>query len=276
MIQYKKIEREVLNQMERIAVFSDIHANLTALEAVMCDIKNRGINKVFCLGDIVYKGASPSETIDIVRKNCDVVIKGNCDEFMISDTALEKKYWTRMKIGEERAQYLKKLPVSYEFYLSGYLVRLFHACPFDLQKLYNPMYNNSEKVSKEIKNPEIMFENTEFIGKTKNDKTPDIVGYGHIHTPNVIRVKNKMIFNPGSVGMPTEMLNTDKIDETNKFTAMASYSILEGEYGKKELDTLNISIIRVPYDLNKEIDILKKSDNPQKELIIRKLQTAEP
>ena len=262
--------------MEKIAIFSDIHANLTALEAVMNDIKHRGIKKCFCLGDIIYKGASPAETIDIVKKNCDVVIKGNCDEFIITDSALEKKYWTRMKIGEERAEYLKNLPVSHEFYISGYLVRLFHACPFDLQKLYNPMYNNVEKGCKEIKDPEVMFENTKFIGKTKDDKVPDIVGYGHIHTPNVLRVKNKTIFNPGSVGMPTEMLNTEKIDETNKFTSLASYCILEGEYGNEELSSIEISIVRVPYDLSKELDRLKESDNPQRDLIIRKLQTAEP
>ena len=47
-----------------------------------------------------------------------------------------------------------------------------------------------------------LFENTEFLGKTPNDPIPDVIGYGHIHTPNVFRSKNKTIFNTGSVGMP--------------------------------------------------------------------------
>lgn len=262
--------------MEKIAIISDIHANLTAVETVIEDIKRREVSKVICLGDIVYKGSSPAETIDIIREHCDVVLKGNCDEFMIKEAALEKKYWTRMKIGESRAEYLKNLPVSYEFYLSGYLIRLFHACPYDLQSLFNPMYNNENKIAKEIKDPEEMFQNTEFIGKTKQDKIPDIVVYGHIHTPNILRIKNKMILNPGSVGMATEMLNTQKIDETSKFSSLASYMIIEGEYEGKELAPIDISLIRIPYDLNREIEMLKKCDNPQKEDIIRKLQTTEP
>ena len=187
--------------MERIAIFSDIHANLTALNCVLKDIEKRNVNKIICLGDLVYKGTSPAETIDIVKEKCDVVLQGNCDEYMSRKEALEKKYWTRLKIGENRAQYLKELPVCYEFYLSGYLIRLFHASPFDLGKLYNPMYSNknSSNEFRDMDNPEAMFENTEFIGKTKEDKVPDIVGYGHIHTPNIVRFKNKMIFNPGSV-----------------------------------------------------------------------------
>ena len=121
-----------------------------------------------------------------------------------------------------------------------------------------------------------LFKNTEFIGKTQNDKIPDIVGYGHIHTPNIVRFKNKMIFNPGSVGMPTEMLNTTKTDETTKFSRLATYAVLEGEYDSKDFAPISINIIRVPYDIDEEIEAIKKSDNPTKDTIIRRLNTLEP
>ena len=104
--------------MERIAIFSDIHANLTALEAVLEDISKRKIDKVMCLGDLVYKGVSPAEVIDIVKEKCDVVLRGNCDAYIGNRDALDKKYWTRLKIGEERAEYLRNLPIFHEFYLS--------------------------------------------------------------------------------------------------------------------------------------------------------------
>ncbi len=264
--------------MEKIAIISDVHANLTALETVFSDIEKREINKIICLGDIIYKGVSPAQCIDLVREKCDVVLQGNCDEYMSRDMALEKKYWTRVKIGEKRAEYLKNLPICHEFYLSGHLVRLFHASPFDLDSLYNPMFSNknSKNESREITDGELLFKNTDFIGKKPEDRIPDIVGYGHIHTPNIIRLKDKMIFNPGSVGMPAEMLNTSEVTDTSKFSTVSSYIIVEGELEEQKLTGISLQIVRVPYCIEKEIARVNESDNPDKEYIIRKLQTAEP
>lgn len=271
---YKKGE---LN-MEKIAIFSDVHANLTALLAVLEDIQKRGIHKIICLGDMIYKGVSPAETIDILREKCDVLLLGNCDEYMANEHAQEKQFWTRSKMGEERAEYIRSLPVFYEFYMSGYLIRLFHSSPFGLGYMYNPMYSNknSKYASLELEEPERLFENTEFIGKARKDKEPDIVGYGHTHSPNIVRFKNKMIFNPGSVGMPAEMLNDSKKNETSKFSTVASYMILEGECGQTNLASINLQLIRVPYAIETEIRRIENSDYPYKEKLIQKLQTAEP
>ena len=54
--------------MDKIAIISDIHANLTALQAVLKDIENRNISKIYCLGDIVSKGVNPDSVIDLVKK----------------------------------------------------------------------------------------------------------------------------------------------------------------------------------------------------------------
>ena len=263
--------------MEKIAIISDIHGNTTALEAVLEDIKNRNIKRVFCLGDSVIKGPNPDIVIDIIREKCEVVLMGNCDESVASDIALEKKYWTRIKIGEERAKYLKNLPVMYEFYLSGHLVRLFHSSPFGLDLICNPAFSNAQNryAKREIVNPLDMFKNTEFIGKTEKDPVPDIVGYGHIHTPNLFRYHNKLLFNPGSVGAADEMLNLgDENDLTNKFSTLASYAIIEGNFNSKDMDSISITHIRVPYEISKEIEMLEKSDMPGKEKTIFLLKTA--
>lgn len=263
--------------MEKIAIISDIHANKTALEAVLEDIKKRNIKRIFCLGDLVFKGANPDIVIDLVRKNCEVVLKGNCDDTATWDKSLIRKYWTRMKIGEERALYLKKLPIMHEFYISGHLVRVFHSSPFALDNIYNPVYSNvyNNYANSEIKDPLEMFKNTSFIGKTNKDAIPYIIGYGHIHTPNLFRCQNKLIFNTGSVGAPNEMRNLgDENDITNKLSTVASYTIIEDEYGSKKLASISISNVRVPYDIAKEIEYLKNSDLPGKENIIFTLQTA--
>lgn len=118
------------------------------------------------------------------------------------------------------------------------------------------------------------------FGKNKTDKIPDIIGYGHIHTPNIFRIGNKMIFNPGSIGMPSEMKNTDEIKPENKFSCLTSYIILEGEYQKEELDSLSIQLVRLPYNVQEEIKRLENTDMSTnimtKKELIRKLQTAEP
>ena len=66
--------------MEKIAIISDVHGNITALETVIKDIENRGISKIYCLGDSVLKSCNSDLVIDLLRKKCDVVLKGNCDE----------------------------------------------------------------------------------------------------------------------------------------------------------------------------------------------------
>lgn len=138
------------------------------------------------------------------------------------------------------------------------------------------MFSNENTIysATEIQDPMDLFENTEFIGKGKSDPTPDIVGYGHIHTPNIVRVCNKTIFNPGSVGMPIEMLNSDFNDKTNKFSTLASYIILEGTLDSKELSSINFNLVRLPYDIEKEIELLRKSTLPSKDKIIFELKSA--
>ncbi|MBO4293653.1 MAG: metallophosphoesterase family protein [Clostridia bacterium] len=262
--------------MEKIAIISDIHSNLTALEAVLEDIKNRGITHIYCLGDLVIKGVNPDKVIDLVKENCEIVLKGNCDEIACSDRGIERKFWTTEKIGKERIEYLKTLPIMHEFYLSGQLVRLFHASPYSLEHIFNPMYSNTDTrySGLELENAIEMFENTEFIGKTEDDEIPDIVGYGHIHTPNLYKYKNKTLFNTGSVGAPNEMENDGKEHKTNSFSTLASYVILEGNIGSKDLGPISITNVRVPYDIEKEISSLEQTDMPGKERSIFCLRTA--
>ena len=161
--------------------------------------------------------------------------------------------------------------------MSGHLIRLFHASPFSLEHIFNPMFPNSENsfyVDKIIKDPYELFKNTEFIGKKESDPVPDIIGYGHLHTPNVYRFGNKTIFNTGSVGVPVEMMNEGDEVSTSKFSTMASYIILEGEYDSRKLDTISFTLVRLPYNIEKEIEYLKNSDMPNKEVIIQSLKTA--
>jgi hypothetical protein len=66
--------------LDRIALISDVHGNLTALEAVLDDIDARGITRIFNLGDYVGKGPRGREVIDACRQRCEVNLLGNWDD----------------------------------------------------------------------------------------------------------------------------------------------------------------------------------------------------
>lgn len=262
--------------MEKIAILSDVHGNITALESVISDIEKRGISKIYCLGDSVIKCANPDKVIDLLKEKCEVMLLGNCDEVICRPDIEQGRFWSRDKIGDERANFIYNLPICYEFYMSGHLIRLFHASPISLEHIFNPMFPNSDSVyfNKIITNPNDLFKNTEFIGKNENDDIPDVVGFGHLHTPNLYRFGNKTIFNVGSVGVPVEMINEGEENITSKFSTMSSYMILEGELDSKELSSISFNLVRIPYDIEKEIKYLEESDMPNKEIIIQSLKTA--
>jgi protein phosphatase len=118
--------------VERIAFISDIHGNIPALEAVLSDIKSKGINRIICLGDLVGKGPSSELAVDMIKENCETVLKGNWD-YLISE--VYDSYflrWHRSKLRHEHIEYLIKLPMYSEFYISGKLIRAFHSSPNDL------------------------------------------------------------------------------------------------------------------------------------------------
>lgn len=72
------------------------------------------------------------------------------------------------------------------------------------------------------------------------------------------------------------MLNTDENDTSNKFSTLASYIILEGDYGSKELNSISYDMVRVPYDIEKEIEYLENCDIPNKAVLIRGIKNAIP
>lgn len=264
--------------MDKVAIISDVHGNITALNAVLDDIKKRNIDKIFCLGDSIVKCTHPDLVIDKLREVCDIILIGNTDYSICRPEAKNKNFWSRVKIGEERANFIFNLPVFHEFYMSGHFIRLFHASPFSLEHIFNPTFSNKGTIYSgvELANASQLFENTEFLGKSEYDKVPDVIGYGHIHTPCLIRYKNKTVFNPGSVGSPVEMLNSSLDDDSNKFSTMASYIIIEGNYQSKDFAGISFNIVRVPYNIEKEIEDLIASDMPNKDISIRTLKYALP
>ena len=67
----------------RVALISDIHANLEALEAVLKDIESRRVDAIHCLGDVIGYGCNPRECLELVSRHCDIILQGNHESVML-------------------------------------------------------------------------------------------------------------------------------------------------------------------------------------------------
>lgn len=237
----------------KIAIISDIHGNLEALKETIKDIEKRKVDKIICLGDIIAKGVHPKECIEIIRKKCDIVIQGNCDEHFskkyenineIAEQEQKRIKWNQSLITKEDMEYLSKLPFCYEFYMSGSLVRLYHATP----TVNNKAVTNLDNLETKYK----MFLPSK---NTISQKEADIVIYGHIHHPYMDKIYNKTLINIGSVGNSFDVIR-NKIKDSNVLeTTKSYYLIIEGEFGSKEYNSeIAFQFIKVPYNINKELE----------------------
>lgn len=108
---------------ESIAIVSDIHANLPALEAVLADIESQGIRELLCLGDVVGYGAQPAECIELLRSKTFLsILRGNHDAYAASEVdppnvspeTLEGISWTRARLTPEHRAWLGTLPLTWQ------------------------------------------------------------------------------------------------------------------------------------------------------------------
>lgn len=237
--------------MERIAIISDIHGNIPALEAVLADIGRRNITRIFCLGDIVGKGPGSDMAVDLVKRHCEEVVMGNWDEFIGRPSEIPVVQWHRQVLGQERLNYLNSLPFSIEFRMSGKFIRLFHASPRSLNERIQPWDDYEKRLS--------LFETSEWC---REPLQADIAGYGDIHNAFLQHLDGKTLLNVGSVGNPLDL-------------TQASYLIMEGDYGACTAAPLNLQFARVPYDIELAVQQAQESGMPDLEPYIRELRTAE-
>lgn len=119
----------------RVAVLSDVHSNLPALEAVLGAIEETGVDQLWCLGDLVGYGADPDACTALVRDRGDVCLVGNhdlavlgaLDSSSFSATAKAAVEWTQEEAGEETLAFLAGLSPALDHAGFG----LFHASPRD-------------------------------------------------------------------------------------------------------------------------------------------------
>jgi diadenosine tetraphosphatase ApaH/serine/threonine PP2A family protein phosphatase len=182
----------------RIAVISDIHANLAAFHSALAKIDTLAVEKIFCLGDIVGYGPRPNECVDLVRERCAVVIKGNHDSGVIGETPLSyfNEYgraaivWTTETISRENRDFIEAL----DFTWTDDTVTLVHASPND-PPAWNYVFT------------------WEDARECFHHFATELCFIGHTHVPfvvgedasvNIFRPDFRCLINVGSIGQPRD------------------------------------------------------------------------
>jgi predicted phosphodiesterase len=104
----------------RLAILSDIHSNLEALERSLAAIEDAEVDAIYCLGDVVGYNADPARCVELVREHCAGVVRGNHDAAVATDDAIEAlpsdgrqaARHNRRCLSDEQLNYLANLPLT--------------------------------------------------------------------------------------------------------------------------------------------------------------------
>lgn len=235
----------------RIALLSDVHANLPALEAVLAEIEARGVDAVYHLGDLVGYAPWPDETVARVRAAGIAGIAGNYDSTVATgykhcgcryedarQEALshESYAWTRAHVSEETRRYLAALPFRLDLrprggHVAGPRLVLVHGTP-----TLNTLYWTEDRDDDFCRT----------MAAHAALRAGDAIAFGHTHRPWTRVVDGIRFVNTGSVGRPKDG------------DPRAGYALLTvGEAGPPEVET-----VRVAYDVERAAAAILASDLP--------------
>jgi putative phosphoesterase len=226
----------------RLAIFSDIHANLHALEAVLRDIDAQRPDAVYCLGDLVGYGAYPNEVIVLIRERGIPTIMGNYDDGVGFDrddcgcayrTDVDRRLghlsllWTREQVSAENKAFLRALLPHIRLDLDGWPALLVHGSP---RKINEYVYEDRRQASLE---------------RIAASSGAELLVMGHTHLPYIKQVAGTLLVNDGSVGKPKDG------------DPRAAYALLQMDA------EIRVTIRRVAYDVAAAVAAVRASGLPE-------------
>lgn len=225
----------------RFAIYSDVHGNLHAFEAVLADIAKAKFDGVYCLGDLVGYGAFPNEVTERVRANGTPTVMGNYDDGTgferdecgcayrepVDQELGERSFaWTKARVTPENKAYLRTLVNEIRFDADGKRVLLVHGSPRRIN--------------------EYLFEDRPLSSfqRLAASSNADIIVFGHTHKPYTKSVDGVLFLNVGSVGKPKDG------------DCRACYAVLD----TKEMPTAVFR--RVDYDVKQAAAAIRATELP--------------
>ncbi len=245
----------------RIAVISDTHGNLLALDAVLDELDAEPVDEIVMAGDFAFGGPFPSECIERVRERNLRAVRGNTDEFIVEVATagarpakaveavqrhgplqIEIDRWAAERLTEDQIDYLAALPLQITIpdRESGPLA-VVHATPWS-------------------SHPPVGADAPEAVARRMLDASGDrALGYGHIHVQYQRRIDGGLLAAVGSVGLPFDG------DQRAAYAVFTSAG-----------DGWNVEFCRVPYDVDAAIEQVLRSGVPNAEGFAATLRSASP
>ena len=232
----------------RIALLTDIHANLPALIAVLAAIQPRGCERIYHAGDLIGIGPYPAEVVDLAISNGVRCVLGNHDELVVKglpldpvpgmgDDELMHQHWTHSRLDKPRRDFIRGFPYMLQEQIEGVQLTVVHFALTQQQNAFKPVdFRGSEE---------------EILGLF-SDTPGELMCFGHLHGQRLNREYGSRHFlNPGSLGTGAQ--------------AEASYAWIELREGRFEIEML-----RVPYQRGELLARYDQLEIPARE-VIRKI-----
>ena len=225
----------------RLAVFSDVHGNRYALDAVLAHIASQPPQATYCLGDLVGYGAHPNEVVEAVEHGGFPTIMGNYDDGVGFDRdecgcayredtervrGARSLDWTKAQVTPEHKAFLRGLPPAIRLDADGKRLLLVHGSP---RKMNEYLFEDR---------PLSSFE------RLAASSNADIIVFGHTHKPYVKRVDGVWFVNAGSVGKPKDG------------DPRAGYVLIDPAADRPA------TFVRVPYDVAAAAAAIRATDLP--------------
>ena len=188
----------------KLALFSDVHGNLTALEAVLADIARQDADLVVFAGDLCLMGPRPAECLRLLRERQIASILGNTDEFTVGSGAPPPRFseiipWTQAELGAEDTAWLGRRPFGLRVAPTARAaddLLIVHANPRDLNRIVFPSESDQLARYGHIRQPDAE------LGPLFAGVEAAVVAYGHIHVPGLRQSGGTLLVNVASVSMP--------------------------------------------------------------------------
>ena len=228
----------------KIAVISDIHANIYALMSALEDIDSEKVDTIICLGDLVGYGPHPNEVVSTIRRRNILCLKGNYDSSVVDneysfirENSINRFSlpWAVNELREENRVFLDNLPSTISLNIAKKNILFVHGSPNKINEYLLENGENTSEIMKSLKE--------------------DILVCAHTHLPCAKEFGNKLFINCGSIGKP-------KIGRPN-----STYCIIDiTNFGGVKVKTKEIS-----YEVKKIIKDMTMLKFPQD--LIRSFET---
>lgn len=233
----------------RLAIVTDIHGNLAALEAVVADIRRRGVDQIVNLGDSLSGPLMPLETAQFLMTEGWTSLAGNHERQILTHSA---------EIRGPSDEYAHSQLTAKEFSWLASLAPSVRLTP-EISLCHGTPSSDIEYFLETIESGSVRLATPNEVEVRLGDERAALVACGHTHVPRVIHTRRgQLVVNPGSVGLPAydDIHPVSHVVETG--SPDARYAIVEQLAGGWA-----VSLLSVPYNNRSMAELARVRGRPE-------------